>query len=159
MKRTVARTKLPTAGRSVAEWIGATPDTAIPDRVKLRVFRRHGGICHITSRKISPADRWDADHVIALCNGGENREGNLAPALKDSINAHKAKTAADVAERAKVDARAKKHLGIKKRVAPAAQIRSAPMPTTPKAARRAERGRKQSLPPRIWRGFVPATER
>ena len=146
MKR-AARTKLPTAGRSVAEWVGATPDTAIPDRVKLRVFRRHDGICHITGRKITPQDRWDSDHVIALCNHGENRETNLAPALKDAIDAHKAKTAADVAERAAVDAKAKKHLGIKKRVGPAATIRSAPMATTPKAAARAARSPKQSLPP------------
>lgn len=98
--------------REVPEWIGKTPDTPVPDRVRLRVFRAHGGICHISKRKIFPADKWDLDHVKALKNGGENRESNLAPALRDK---HRQKTAADVAERAKTDSMSKRHLGIKKR--------------------------------------------
>lgn len=94
--------------RSVPEWIGATPDAPIPRRVRLRVFERAGGICHISGRKIRPGDKWEIDHVIALVNGGENRESNLAPALAD---AHRAKTREDVAQKAK-DRRVKaKHLG------------------------------------------------
>lgn len=96
-------------GRSVPEWIGATPDTPVPPRVKLRVFEAHGGICHLSGRKIRAGDAWDCDHVKALTNGGENRESNLAPALRDF---HRAKTAEDVAEKSKVERIRKKHLGI-----------------------------------------------
>ena len=95
--------------RSVPEWIGATPDAKIPPRVRLRVFERHGGICHLSKRKIQPGEIWQLDHIIALVNGGEHRESNLAPALD---NPHKEKTAADVAEKAKIDRIRKKHLGI-----------------------------------------------
>ena len=98
------------AGRSTTEWKGKTPDSVPPDYVKLRVFQKHGGICHVSGRKITPADKWDADHVIALCNGGENRESNLKPALKDK---HLEKTKADVAERAETDAMSKRHIGLR----------------------------------------------
>lgn len=101
--------------RSLPEWIGATPDTPIPPRVKLRVFERHHGVCHISGRKIAAGERWECDHVIALVNwtgeGHGNRESNLAPAL---YKPHKAKTAHDVAEKAKTARVRGKHLGIKK---------------------------------------------
>ena len=97
--------------RSVPEWIGKTPDTAIPPRVRLRVFERFSGVCQITGRKIGPADKWDVDHVIALANGGEHREGNMQPVLRAP---HRAKTAEDVAQKKKDDRVRKKHLGIHK---------------------------------------------
>lgn len=97
------------AGRSVPEWIGASPDTPIPPRVKLRVFERYGGVCYLSGIKIRPGDAWDAEHVIALCNGGENRESNLRPALRDK---HREKTAADVALKSKTNRIKAKHLGI-----------------------------------------------
>ena len=65
------------SGRSVEEWIGATPDTAIPPRVRLRVFQRAEGRCEECTRKLMPGDQWQADHVVALVNGGANRESNL----------------------------------------------------------------------------------
>ncbi|MEL6411688.1 MAG: HNH endonuclease [Pseudomonadota bacterium] len=95
--------------RSVPEWIGRTPDTPAPPRVRLRVFEAHGGTCYLTDRKIRPGDDWDLEHITALCNGGENRENNLAPALK---SAHQEKTKQDVAQKAKNDRVRKKHLGI-----------------------------------------------
>ena len=97
--------------RSVPEWIGKTSDSAIPARVKLRVFERHGGICHISGQKIMPGDKWDCDHVQALVNGGENRESNLAPALTEH---HKEKTRSDVAMKSKDRRVRSKHMGIKK---------------------------------------------
>jgi 5-methylcytosine-specific restriction enzyme A len=98
-------------GRSVPEWIGKTPDTPVPPRVRLRVFERYGGVCYLSGRKIGPADKWDLEDIVALCNGGENRESNKAPALKDK---HKEKTVLDVAEKAKVYATRSKHLGLKR---------------------------------------------
>lgn len=54
-------------------------------------------------------DKWELDHKIALINGGENRETNLAPALSF---AHKIKTRTDVAEKSKIARIRAKHLGI-----------------------------------------------
>jgi 5-methylcytosine-specific restriction protein A len=59
--------------RAVEEWIGKTDDTPIPDRVKVRIWIKHGGICHLAKRKIMPGEPWDAEHVIAIINGGEKR--------------------------------------------------------------------------------------
>jgi 5-methylcytosine-specific restriction endonuclease McrA len=97
--------------RKVPEWIGKTDDAKIPDRVRARVFLTHKGICHISRRPIRAADDWDCDHVIALVNGGQHRESNLAPALKAP---HKSKTAADVRIKAKIARIRNRHLGIKK---------------------------------------------
>ena len=98
--------------RSTAEWIGKTDDAKVPDYVRLRIFNRANGICHISGRKITAADTWELEHVKALCNGGEHRESNMAPAL---AKPHKAKTAADLAQKAKNDRVSKRHLGIRKR--------------------------------------------
>lgn len=95
--------------RAVEEWIGKTNDTAVPPRVRLRVFERFGGVCQETGRKIQPGDEWDCDHALALVNGGEHRESNLRPVLRE---AHRVKTAQDVAIKAKADRVRKKHLGI-----------------------------------------------
>lgn len=140
--------------RAVVSWVGATDDAMPPPRVRLRIFLAHGGICGLTGRAITPQDKWDLDHTIALTNGGRNEESNLRPVLRD---AHQVKTAADVAEKAKVAAAAKKHLGI--RTAPTKPIVSAPFAKSSKAAARAERGHKVSLPPRMWPGFVSAGEK
>jgi 5-methylcytosine-specific restriction enzyme A len=75
------------------------------------VFDRHNGVCHLSGRRIRPGEAWDCDHVVALVNGGEHREGNLAPALKA---AHAVKTKADVAEKSITARKRTKHLGIKK---------------------------------------------
>lgn len=96
--------------RAVPEWVGATPDSAIPPKVRLRVLLRHNRTCYLSGRLITAADKWDVDHVQALANGGENRETNLAPALRDK---HREKTAADVAQKAKADRNLKRHMGVR----------------------------------------------
>lgn len=95
--------------RPVPEWIGKTHASDIPSRVRARVFERAGGICHLTGRKIRAGEAWDCDHIIALINGGEHRENNLAPALRDK---HREKTAEDVALKSKTARVRAKHLGI-----------------------------------------------
>lgn len=97
--------------RSVPEWVGPSDDAAIPSRVKLRIFERCEGRCHISGRKIMPGEPYDFDHIVALVNGGRHAEFNLAPALRDK---HKEKTAADVAEKAMVYRKKAKHLGVRK---------------------------------------------
>ena len=102
-------------GRSVPEWIGKSPDSKIPDHVKLRIWAREEGRCWITGRKIMPGDAFDWEHKIALSlwtgEGHGNRESNIAPALRDK---HKLKTKQDVATKAKSDRVRKKHIGIRK---------------------------------------------
>jgi 5-methylcytosine-specific restriction endonuclease McrA len=115
--------------RAVPEWIGKTPDTRPPPRVLARIFEREGGVCHISGRKIQPGERWQADHKIALVNGGENKESNLFPAL---IEPHKAKTRADVAEKKTIARKRAKHIGA---IAPKAAIKSRVRPSSRKAAR------------------------
>lgn len=63
--------------REVAEWRGKTDDTPAPPRVRLRVWDRCDGKCHRCGRKIPTGDAWILEHLIALINGGENRERNL----------------------------------------------------------------------------------
>lgn len=95
-------------GRTLPEWIGKTPDAKIPARVRVRVFERHGGRCHLSGRKIMAGEPWDCDHVVALINGGEHCESNLAPALRSK---HREKTAEDVAVKSKTHRMRAKHLG------------------------------------------------
>jgi len=95
--------------RSTPEWIGKDHDAKVPPRVRQRVFDRHGGICHLTGRKIAAGEKWELEHVKALILGGEHRETNLAPALAEP---HKKKTAAEMKVKAKINAVRKKHLGI-----------------------------------------------
>jgi 5-methylcytosine-specific restriction endonuclease McrA len=97
--------------RSVDEWIGKTNDSPIPHRVRVRVFERHNGVCHLSGRTIRAGEAWDCDHIIALANGGRHAESNLAPALRDK---HKLKTAQDVREKSIVYRKKAKNLGLKK---------------------------------------------
>lgn len=97
--------------RELDEWIGATPDTPTPPRVRLRVFERFHGVCQCgCTRRIFPGDAWQCDHTIAIINGGENRESNLRPLL---VDCHASKSSDDVAEKSKVYATRARHLGIK----------------------------------------------
>jgi 5-methylcytosine-specific restriction protein A len=63
--------------RSVEAWAGKTDDSAIPPRVRLRVWDREQGKCHRCARKIPVGDAWIIEHRIALINGGANAEPNL----------------------------------------------------------------------------------
>jgi len=96
--------------RAVSEWIGKTDDAAIPPRVRARVFEAYGGRCHWSGKKIMPGDQWDCDHIIALINGGQHRETNLAPILRGKEHAEK--TADDLAVKKKIARVRAKHLGI-----------------------------------------------
>lgn len=98
--------------RSVPEWIGATPDTPVPPRVRVRVFDSKKGRCHKCTRKINAGEKWTCEHLIALINGGENREKNLDVTCDWCLPT---KNAADVAEKSRVYKRRKSHVGVKKR--------------------------------------------
>lgn len=97
-------------GREVDEWVGKTADTKVPPHVRARIFQRCGGRCHISGRQIRAGEPWDLDHIKALEDGGEHRESNLAPALKDK---HIEKTAAENRQRATERRKFQKHHGVK----------------------------------------------
>lgn len=97
--------------RSVSEWVGSNPDAKVPPRVRARIFLREGGRCHLSGRTIRSGEPWDLDHKIALINGGEHRESNLYPALKDK---HREKTAEDVREKSIIARKRMKHFGIER---------------------------------------------
>lgn len=97
--------------RSTQEWIGRNDDSRPPPRVRLRVFEKYKGVCYLSGRKIMPGDKWQIEHPLAIINGGENREANMAPAL---VAPHKVKTAADVAQKSKDYRVRAKHSGIRK---------------------------------------------
>lgn len=97
-------------GRSVREWIGATPDSRPPKPVRLRVFDRHNGCDWETGEKILPGDEWDCDHKKRLADGGLNRESNLGPKLRAR---HREKTAKENRAGKKADRVRMRHVGIK----------------------------------------------
>lgn len=97
--------------RSVPEWVGASDDAKVPDRVRLRVLLYYGGRCYYCTRKLYAGKPWACDHIVALINGGEHREKNLAP-ICDLC--HKLKTGEDVAAKSKTYKTQLKHYGVKK---------------------------------------------
>jgi 5-methylcytosine-specific restriction protein A len=99
--------------RSVKEWIGKTDDTPVPPRVRDRVFDAKDRRCHACGRQIPPrGEAWTCEHLVAIINGGANREINLGLTC---CNCLPAKNAADVAQKSLVARKRKKDRGIKAR--------------------------------------------
>lgn len=97
--------------RTVNEWQGKNDDTTIPPRVKVRIFERDKGCCQSCGILVVGGVRPAFDHVVALINGGENREANLQLLC---VPCHAVKTKADVAEKSTVARKRQKHLGVRK---------------------------------------------
>lgn len=97
--------------RTLPEWIGKTPDTSPPPRVRARVFIAAEGRCHKCTRKIVPGDSWTLEHVKALVNGGQNRESNLDVTCNWCLPG---KNAADVAEKSMIARKRGKYIGARK---------------------------------------------
>jgi hypothetical protein len=111
--RTTPDTRVTTMPRAVPEWVGKTPDAAIPNGVKLRVLDRALGVCQCgCGWDLRPWDTLEYDHIVALINGGENRESNLQVLLAAH---HKYKTKKDVKLRTRARKTRVSHLGLKKR--------------------------------------------
>ena len=103
--------------RKVKEWIGKSDDAKAPPRVRQRVLDSANGKCGICGLPIGQK-RWEADHKIAIINGGENRESNLQPAHRPC---HLDKTKKDVKQKAKTAKIKGKHTGA---IQPKGQIQS-----------------------------------
>lgn len=93
--------------RSVPAWQGKTDDSAVPQRVQLRVWQREAGRCHRCERKIPVGDAWIIEHRIAIINSGTNAEPNLCLTCSWC---KPAKDAEDVAIKSKTAAVRAKHL-------------------------------------------------
>jgi 5-methylcytosine-specific restriction endonuclease McrA len=52
---------------------------------------------------------WETDHIIAIINGGENRENNLRTLL---VSCHDKKTREDLHEKSVIATKRKKFLGL-----------------------------------------------
>lgn len=95
-------------GRQLSEWVGKTPDTPIPPRVKIRVFDIQEGKCAHCTIKIIHSPQYD--HKLAIILGGENRESNIQLLCKPC---HAGKTMVDVAQKSVEYRKKAKNLGIK----------------------------------------------
>jgi 5-methylcytosine-specific restriction protein A len=113
--------------RSVDEWIGKTDDSAPPPRVKARVWKRNP-ICVRCGLPTNDSTRKpEFDHIVALCNGGSNRESNLQIMCR---GCHRVKTYTDVAVKASDAKRLKKRLGLKpRRTIPGRRFNGEPIPS------------------------------
>lgn len=97
--------------RSLPEWIGKDDDTPIPARVKLRIFDKSGERCCHCARRIFGRLLPRYDHIVALVNGGENRESNLQLLCSEC---HSEKTRTDIAEKSVIYQKRAKRLKLKK---------------------------------------------
>lgn len=96
--------------RSVPEWIGKTDDTPIPPRVKIRIFDNNNKQCCHCNRLILGRLLPRYDHIIALANGGENRESNIQLLCSEC---HTEKTRQDTHTKSVIYKKRIRHLGIK----------------------------------------------
>lgn len=96
--------------REVQTWRGTNDNTAIPDRVKVRLIMKSEGVCASCGLKILATKDFEFDHIKAIINGGEHSEDNLQVVHSWC---HKTKTAQDVAEKSRTYRKRKANLGIR----------------------------------------------
>lgn len=99
--------------RTIEEWAGKSDDSAIPDRVKLRIHLRCKGKCQACGRKIDHRNPAAYDHVVPLADGGGHRENNLQ--VLCHFPCHQLKSAEEAGQRAQSRRVQKKVSGIKRK--------------------------------------------
>lgn len=78
-------------------------------KARAELFEAHGGRCHLCNGKIMAGEAWEVSHPIPLAAGGEDEDGNRAPAHK---KCHARQTAEiDAPLIAKVRRQHQKHIG------------------------------------------------
>jgi 5-methylcytosine-specific restriction protein A len=80
------------------EWVGKSAEAMPGQTVLLRLYAKQNGICACGCGQVMNLnrDKVDCDHIVALIDGGENRENNLQLLLHAC---HKAKTSAEASAR------------------------------------------------------------
>lgn len=97
--------------RKTEEWIGRDADSRVPARVLERLWERSGGRCQGCGLNLI-GQVWNADHVIELKLGGQNRESNLQ--ILGAKCCHKAKTRAAMIEIHRTSRKVRALSGIKR---------------------------------------------
>ena len=82
---------------------------SVTKAMRVRIFDRAHGVCHLCGLKIAIGEAWEADHVKPLWCGGEDDERNMAPA---HVDCHATKSRGDAAPKAKADRQRANHLGV-----------------------------------------------
>lgn len=93
---------------NLKEWRGKTDDSAIPPRVKDRIYHRCGKRCQNCGCPLDAVIKPQFDHIVALINGGPHVEFNLQTLCRPC---HGLKTAVDVKEKSEVTQARANHLG------------------------------------------------
>ena len=111
--------------RLVDEWIGRNDDSPVPARTKARIWKRDPN-CAKCGLPTGDIRKPEFDHVVALANGGENRESNLQVLCR---GCHRVKTFVDVALKASTARRLKKRLRLQpRRTIPGRKFDGTPIP-------------------------------
>jgi 5-methylcytosine-specific restriction protein A len=78
-------------------------------KARAQLFERHEGRCHLCLGKIMAGEAWEVSHPIPLAAGGEDEDGNRAPAHKKCHARQTAETDAPLI--AKTRRMHQKHIG------------------------------------------------
>lgn len=78
---------------------------------RVRLFKRHGGICHLCGCKIGIGQKWELSHDVPLELGGADDDDNTKLAHKICHRQQTSET--DVPNIAKAKRREARHLGVK----------------------------------------------
>lgn len=116
---------------------------SVTTAMKVRIFDAAKGICHICGLPIDATrgEKWQAEHVIPLWNGGKDDESNMRPA---HVDCHAGKTKEEAPVRAKGTRQRAKHIGA---VTPKQKLQSRGFEKVEKP-RRIDRNALPKLPPR-----------
>jgi len=84
----------------------------ITSKMRVDIFLRHNGICHLCNMKVVPGQEWDVSHDIPLEAGGKDDDSNWLVAHRKCHRTHTAKVDAPMI--AKVKRIHQKHIGAKR---------------------------------------------